>query len=138
MVKRLLLLALSVIFLSVLITPAMVGAGAKSKAELAGPIMLDAPVTFLHPEYLSSSAWLALTGQDPALGLEKRVYGEGLKDASSGSALQAVGGAASALIPFRSPAAKFSRNILISQDLGRYPYQTEPHISVNPNDPDHL
>jgi len=138
MVKRLLLLALSVVFLSVLITPAVVNAGAKSKAELAGPIMLDGPITFLHPEYLSSSAWLALTGQDPALGLEKRVYGEGLKDASSGSALQAVGGAASALIPFRSPAAKFSRNILISQDLGRYPYQTEPHISVNPNDPDHL
>ena len=42
------------------------------------------------------------------------------------------------LVPFRSPAPAFSRGILISRDLGNLPYQTEPHLAVDPTNPDHL
>ncbi|MDW8063142.1 MAG: sialidase family protein [Candidatus Caldarchaeum sp.] len=41
-------------------------------------------------------------------------------------------------IPYRSPTAKFSRNVMITFDIGNRPYQNEPHIAVNPNNPDHL
>lgn len=52
-------------------------------------------------------------------------------------ALQAPG-AAGILVPFRSPAPAFSRNILITRDFSRAPIQTEPHIAVNPKNPSHL
>ncbi|MCS7117647.1 MAG: glycoside hydrolase [Thaumarchaeota archaeon] len=52
-------------------------------------------------------------------------------------ALQAPG-AAGVLIPFRSPAPAFSRNVLLTRDFSPFPYQTEPHIAVNPRNPDHI
>lgn len=51
-------------------------------------------------------------------------------------ASSAQGGIAGA-VPYRSPAPAFSRNILVSRDLG-LPIHTEPHLAVNPNDPKHL
>ena len=41
-------------------------------------------------------------------------------------------------MPFRDPGPAFSRNILVTRDFGHVPFQTEPHIEVNPNDPEHL
>jgi len=41
-------------------------------------------------------------------------------------------------IPYRSPTAKFSRNIIVTYDLGSVPYQNEPHIAYNPLNPDHI
>ncbi|MCS7133960.1 MAG: exo-alpha-sialidase [Candidatus Caldarchaeum sp.] len=41
-------------------------------------------------------------------------------------------------IPYRSPTAKFSRNVIVTFDIGNRPYQNEPHIAVNPNNPEHL
>jgi hypothetical protein len=41
-------------------------------------------------------------------------------------------------IPYRSPTAKFSRNLIVTYDIGNRPYQNEPHIAVNPNNPDHV
>ncbi|CAN5767992.1 hypothetical protein BH23CHL5_BH23CHL5_05160 [soil metagenome] len=41
-------------------------------------------------------------------------------------------------VPFRNPAPAFSRNLLISRNFGYSPFQTEPHIAVDPLDPDHL
>ncbi|MDJ0273115.1 MAG: exo-alpha-sialidase [Aigarchaeota archaeon] len=41
-------------------------------------------------------------------------------------------------IPYRSPTAKFSRNIMLTYDIGNRPYQNEPHVAVNPNNPDHI
>ena len=41
-------------------------------------------------------------------------------------------------MPFRSPAPAFSRGILVTRDLGGAPFQTEPSLAVDPNDPDHL
>jgi hypothetical protein len=45
---------------------------------------------------------------------------------------------APALIPYREPSAKFSRTVIVTQDLGRYPYQVEPSISVNLANPDNI
>jgi len=41
-------------------------------------------------------------------------------------------------IPYRSPTAKFSRNLIVTFDLGAIPYQNEPSIAYNPQNPDHL
>mgnify|MGYP001773185570 CR=1 FL=1 len=41
-------------------------------------------------------------------------------------------------IPYRSPTAKFSRNIVVTYDLGSIPYQNEPYIAYNPQNPDHV
>ncbi|MBI3116843.1 MAG: exo-alpha-sialidase [Thaumarchaeota archaeon] len=46
--------------------------------------------------------------------------------------------ASAALVPFRSPTQKFSRNVLLTRDYGQFPLQTEPSIAVNPKNPDHL
>jgi len=105
----------------------------EGKAELDARIDLDAPLMFPHPEYLSGGPALAITGQDPSGRLS---WDKDEENSSPVPSLQGAGGAA--LVPYRSPAAKFSRNVLVSQDRGRLPYQTEPHIAVNPKDPDHV
>lgn len=95
-------------------------------------------------DVVGGRAWLISEGLDP--GLQERpgrdpltrlnwsaIGGTGGSDAQR---LQAA--ASSALIPFRNPAPAFSRDILITRDQGGIPIQTEPHLAVNPNDPDHL
>ncbi len=135
--KRLFLAMVIMLIMGVMAAPGIITA--KGNPELDGPVKLDEPLSFRHPEYLSGQAWLSATGQDPSLGFEIRVeHDRDIRKSPQESQMQAVGGAAAALIPYRSPAAKFSRNILISRDFGRIPYQTEPHISINPKDPDHI
>jgi hypothetical protein len=110
----------------------------------AGPVVADevpkrqptiAGILSANPKNLSGSAYLHITHQAPSLaGL---IDNQELTRPQSNTT-QAVGGAAAALIPYRSPAAKFSRNLLISRDYGNVTYQTEPHISANPKDPNHI
>lgn len=78
-------------------------------------------------DLVSGRVWLNLKKLDPihAAG-QYREY-----------ALQAPG-AGPVLIPFREPSPKFSRNVIVSYSLGKYPYQTEPIIAVNPTNPDNL
>ncbi len=45
---------------------------------------------------------------------------------------------AAPLVPFRSAGPAFSRNQIITRQLGLFPIQTEPHIVVDPLDPEHL
>lgn len=108
-------------------------------AEVPLPRQGLMPELLLFPqaELLSGRAWLVVTGQDPAfrLGAKAKEVGTG---EPPGVKLQAVGAAGAALIPYRSPAAKFSRTILLSRDSGRLPYQTEPHLAVHPQDPDQV
>ena len=90
----------------------------------------------------SGTAWLRAEGLDPRLRtipgwdaltrLQWRDIG-GLPE--PGSVLQQAGGA---LVPFRDPAPAFSRNLLVTRDLSNAPFQTEPHIAVDPKDPKHL
>jgi len=99
--------------------------------------------------YLSGRAWLVAEGMDPGVtnrpgwDLMTRLDWSALGADHPANAsnqpnpiLQAVSGAA--LVPFRNPAPAFSRDILIPRDFGRIPIQTEPHLAVNPYDPDHL
>jgi hypothetical protein len=48
------------------------------------------------------------------------------------------GGGVNQQVPFRNPAPAFSRNIIVTRAVGNYPYNTEPHIAVDPTDPEHL
>jgi len=106
---------------------------------------------FLDPikTVLSGRPWLISEGLDPGLKQRPgwdtltRLDWSKLESSFGWSAapsimptLQAAGGGF--LVPYRSPAPAFSRDVLISRDFSSTPIQTEPHIAVNPNDPDHL
>ena len=87
----------------------------------------------------SGTAWVMMEGLDPRLQrrpgwdpITRINWGELI---GFGPALQAPG---AALVPFRSPAPAFSRNILLTRDFSNAPFQTEPHIAVDPTDPKHL
>ena len=96
--------------------------------------------TILDVKRLAASgfAWVMAEGYDPRLStapsrdLITGAKWQGLGDSFSdqGSILQQAGGAA--LVPFRDAAPAFSRNILITRDNGQSPFQTEPHLAVNP------
>jgi hypothetical protein len=95
--------------------------------------------------HLSGRPWLMIEGIDPGLArrpgwdpltrLDWRQLGSGGMTGSMSPSLQAAGGF---LVPFRSPAPAFSRDILISRDFSSTPIQTEPHIAIDPDDPDHV
>lgn len=94
-------------------------------------------------DMLSGRTWLMAEGID--MGLRERPGTDlltrldwrsiGGSTATMSPSTQAAGGF---LVPFRSPAPAFSRNILITRDFSGSPFQTEPTIAVNPNDPEHL
>ncbi len=84
---------------------------------------------------LSGRFWLISSGSDEFSFLLDR---KDLPDGLEGIRAQAPGAGAVGLVPFRDPAAKFSRNILITEDFSGLPLQTEPHLAVNPKDPDHI
>ena len=105
-----------------------------SGMELLGPIS----------EYLSGRTWLMVEGMDPGLarkpgfdaltGLDWGSLSGGLQMNGTPS-LQAAGGF---LVPYRSPGPAFSRDVLISRDYSGIPLQTEPHLTIDPEDPDHI
>ncbi len=113
------------------------------------PVLSRFEATRLISHMLTGRTSLILYGIDPATSLDEggpgEVKGIGTVQESGGSsqqqtptpALQAPG-AAGVLVPFRSPAPAFSRNVLITRDFSRFPFQTEPHIAVNPRNPDHI
>ncbi len=122
----------------------------ESEPERPGPgpevVDLLAPVGHL----LSGRPWLLTEGLDPGLATRPgwdaltRMDWRSLPDeifASPGVPsgrpfLQAPG--AVELVPFRDPAPAFSRDVLVTRDFSQIPLQTEPHLAVNPNDPEHL
>jgi len=117
-----------------------------AQAETGSPKKITSLV-LLPPqqELLSGRAWLVFSGRDPTLHPEPvmRPGGEAEQKLRQGAGLgefllQAPGAAATALIPYRDPSAKFSRNVLVSRDKGRAPIQTEPHLAVDPKDPNHI
>jgi hypothetical protein len=81
-------------------------------------------------DYLSGPVWLNLRGLDPIH--TGKYYAEG------SDMMQAPGVGGPIFIPYREPTPKFSRNVIVSYDLARYPYQAEPHIVSNPSNPDNL
>jgi hypothetical protein len=133
-------------------------AGLLLSATLAGPALAAGPVEvrsapqrpssdnaidLLKPagHLLSGRPWLLTEGLDPSLmrrpGWDTltRLDWEQLQGQPS-PVTQAAGGGA--LVPFRDPGPAFSRNLLVTRDYGTVPYQTEPHLAVDPNDPERL
>ena len=122
--------------------PSTVLAGEKGDANLTSHQSLE-PAALMAPfkDHLSGAAWLVANGLDPRI--------SSAKDNPLGSALPSqepqvrgisaqAGGGQGPLVPYRSPSPKFSRNILVTRDFSQYPYQTEPHLGVNPKDPEHV
>ena len=106
------------------------------------PLLDASPADLLGPAgpMLSGQAWLMSQAADPGQGAEAEsdlYLGPDLgSEAGASSRTQAAG--AGAPVPFREPGPAFSRNILVTRDFGQSPFQTEPHIEANPNDPEHL
>jgi hypothetical protein len=91
-------------------------------------------------DFVSGRTWLMINGKDPGLQRPSEGEGESGIDAMSSASLASptLQGPAGFLVPFRSPAPAFSRGILITRDYSDFPVQTEPHIAVDPADPDHV
>ncbi|MDW8358966.1 MAG: sialidase family protein, partial [Candidatus Caldarchaeum sp.] len=125
--------SLSVFLLFLLLTSTFVaGYGAEWSEEFAerGPeAKLIRSAEFLG-ERLSGGAATRLNA-----GVKEREF-EGFKLEPEAAAARPQGPLIN--IPYRSPTAKFSRNVVVTYDIGNRPYQNEPHIAVNPNNPDHL
>ena len=109
-----------------------------------GPGVVDllAPIK----NYLSGVSWLMAEGIDTRLwqdrpgwsSLTRLNWGELEGGLLGGVGAPPAQGGPGGLVPFRDPAPAFSRDILISRDFSQFPLQTEPHLAVNPKDPDHL
>jgi hypothetical protein len=147
--------ALAVGVLAFSLTPASADDDVRIPTTPERPNAAAEAVNMIEPikEQLSGRAWLMAEGIDP--GLQRRPGWDPLtrmdwralddvfaapdapRTAQRGSSLQATG-AGGALVPFRDPSPAFSRDILITRDFSQSPFQTEPHLAVNPNDPDHL
>ncbi|GBC75084.1 hypothetical protein HRbin06_00397 [archaeon HR06] len=86
------------------------------------PLTIPINLTEKVSKFLSGTVWLKLNNKGP-FSLERDFT------------LQAP---ATGLVPYREPSQKFSRNIIVTQDLGRWPFQNEPSIAVNPLDKDNI
>ncbi len=99
--------------------------------ELAAP-------TESFRKMLSGRSWLIASGLDPVLGVGLGDVKDAPPSSGGGSPASQAGGGGAALVPYRDPSAKFSRNVLIPNDFSQYTYQTEPSLAVDPKDPDHI
>lgn len=90
---------------------------------------------WLMAQGIDPRPWLERPGWDPLTRLDWEKMDYPLVSREPGPALQAGPGV---LVPYRSPAPAFSRDLLVTRDFGDLPLQTEPHLAVNPRDPEHL
>jgi len=117
--------------LAALLIAALPASTAQNMSESPGKWEGVKGIRLLEPaiELMSGGLWLRLSGGGALAGAEVTAI-----PASSSSPLQAP----PIQIPYRSPSPKFSRNLIVTSDMGRYPYQNEPHVAVNPRDPDNV
>lgn len=87
-------------------------------------------IKLLEPiaDLLSGPVWLRLRGID--------IYD--YEPTHTLAASPSPMGALPVKLPYRIPSPKFSRNLLISIDVGRIPYQAETCIAINPRNPDNI
>src|SRR3954452_10979626 len=109
------------------------GGGPTTSAVAASQANTLAPIADL----LSGRPWLVATGQDPTFQKDHGDPGEG-GGGEQNSAITPVNQGGGVLVPFRNPGPAFSTNRLITRDFSSSPYQTEPNLSVDPTDPQHL
>ncbi len=112
------------------------------KAAISFPKHIDTAFVEEFKDNLSGSAWLMTTGLDPRItDVKGNPLGAEFPPSQTkvrGILPQSGGGGQGPLVPYRSPSPKFSRNILVTRDFSRVPFQTEPHLAVDPKDPEHL
>jgi hypothetical protein len=129
----------------------LLAADSQSQYALAGegqdptfstPTSLDSSLMEPFQRYLSGPAWLMTEGLDPRItAIKGHPLGKLFPSQEvtvRGINTQAGGGGQGPLVPYRSPSPKFSRNILVTRDFSNAPFQTEPSLAVNPNDPEHI
>ena len=120
------------------IVPGTILAG-EGEADLTKLQSADISVpTDYFRDMLSGRSWLITSGLDPVLSTGLGNIKDAPPGSGGGSTSTQAGGGGAALVPFRDPSAKFSRNILIPNDFSQFTFQTEPSIAVDPNDSDHL
>jgi hypothetical protein len=105
---------------------------AQGSDQLAGRPLNFGDLVVIDRQFASNGAKLAL---------ERFYVDRGIISDPYLSAVAGSGGddpSANQQVPFRNPAPGFSRNLLISRNYGYSPFQTEPHMAVDPTDPDHL
>ena len=120
------------------------GAQEGERQTMGSPGILTPDYPYLAPDvlafrdqtarYLSGRVSLMAQGLD-ADGASIGGEGQTGPVASAQGAPESQGGV---LVPYRDPSARFSRNILIPTDFSAAPLQTEPHLAVDPFDPDHI
>jgi hypothetical protein len=114
-----------------------------ARAEEGGEAIPVGDFRFFQPieNLLSAGSWVMATGQDPRL-LDIPTGGEARGVDWTGYGVVPGGVARSSSyapqVPFRSAAPAFSRNQIVTRQLGLFPLSTEPHIAVDPLDPEHL
>ncbi len=93
---------------------------------------------------LSGRVWLRSVGLEPNL-----LPGPGRSDLDGVDWASVEGGlwtgaprlqgaTAGALVPYRDPSPAFSANDLVTRDFSNSPFQTEPNIAIDPEDPEHI
>lgn len=114
------------------------------ESDRRSPIPLDG-FTSTRPinDALSSAAWSVVNGYDPrfaSIQTERGTNASDLTAAGSGGGGNGNFGAGglNQQVPFRNPAPAFSRNLIVTRQVGLFPIQTEPNIAVDPEDPEHL
>ncbi|MDP9366410.1 MAG: glycoside hydrolase, partial [Chloroflexota bacterium] len=132
--------AVALLGLAALLMPLAQGA---ARAEEEGGAIPLGDFRLLEPieRSLGASSWMAASGYDPRLwdvptGGEARGVDWGAYAGPQAAPPRA--GAYQPLVPFRSAAPAFSRNQIVTRQIGLFPLQTEPHVAVNPFDPEHL
>src|SRR5215213_5118769 len=133
--RALVLLVISALFVAV--APPTASQAEEEGAIPVGNFRLLQPVENM----LSASSWVMATGQDPRL-LDIPTGGSARSaDWTSYGAVAGgtrPGAAMAPPVPFRSAAPAFSRNQIVTRQIGLFPLSTEPHIAVDPFDPEHL
>ncbi|MBA2597500.1 MAG: exo-alpha-sialidase [Chloroflexia bacterium] len=115
-----------------------------TQAEEGGEAIPIGDFRLLEPveNMLSAGSWVMATGQDPRLmdiptgGSARDVDWTGYGVVPGGNGARS--GNYQPQVPFRSAAPAFSRNQIVSRQLGLFPLNTEPHLAVNPLDPEHI
>lgn len=87
---------------------------------------------------LSGRMWLISEGLDPTLGIGVNPQSNIQPFNGPRTVQPQAGGGGAALVPYRDPSTKFSRNVLIPRDFSQFTFQTEPSLAVDPLDPDHI
>jgi hypothetical protein len=115
----------------------------RTSAGEEGPVAIG-EFSLLQPisRSLGATSWMMSQGYDPRLwqvpGVSQRASVDLASFGATAAGVPRGGAAFAPPVPFRSAAPAFSRNQIVTRQLGLFPLQTEPHIASNPDDPEHL